>query len=474
MTRSGSRSLVRQSSSKPYMRRKSSAGAGSSSSRRSEEGSTGLTKYVGEVNLSFEQDLFQAKGSKRDSVAEAGEREAGDEVAELGAPLSRSRTLTGKALSILPKGSKKRLTASGPVAENEEMAQDESDELTTRSVSTFGRALSSFRQGKPSAPKEIDLWKPDADAILGITFEVPADESLKGVVVAQIHAGYLMARSKKLRIGDVIHAVNGRPVATPQEGATLLREATGVIQLVVSRVNAKPKDSEGDPKDASKDDGKDMRTRSFLPMSIRGRPPSGKAKKEDEPEAANNTTVVVSCSQLILESKKIVGETAGLDDTLDELYRQLKAKEIASQAALHQLMALVGQTTVEQAGLVIANAHQGTLPEGWVEYFDKETNRCYYYNVHTKTTTWYKPRKDKPPPPPPPGQPPKRRASGGEGRSTSGGSVGSDGGNSTSTGHGVAGAIAAMHSKKKMVETVQLDCTRAPRNGAQGLVSVSL
>ena len=77
---------------------------------------------------------------------------------------------------------------------------------------------------------------------------------------------------------------------------------------------------------------------------------------------------------------------------------------------------------VEQAGLVIANAHQGTLPDGWVEYFDKETNRCYYYNVHTKTTTWYKPRKDKPPPPPPPGAPPgaatRRQSSGGSSAST--------------------------------------------------------
>ena len=70
--------------------------------------------------------------------------------------------------------------------------------------------------------------------------------------------------------------------------------------------------------------------------------------------------------------------------------------------ALKTLVSLVGQTTVEQAGLVISNAQSGALPDGWVEYFDKASGRQYYYNVHTKTTTWYKPRKDKPPPPPPP------------------------------------------------------------------------
>jgi len=262
-------------------------------------------------------------------------------------------------------------------------------------------------------------------------------------------------------------------VTTPQEGASLLREAKGVIQLVVSRVNAKPKESE----DAMKDDGKDAaRTRSFLPVSLPGRKKAKVGKDEPEPEQQANTTVVVSCSQLILESKKIVGEAAGLDEELDALYASLKAKEVGSQVALQKLMDLVGQTTVEQAGLVIANAHQGTLPEGWVEYFDKETNRCYYYNVHTKTTTWYKPRKDKPPPPPPPGAPPgattRRKSSSG---SSDGIKTPRDPEHTGSnTGHGVAGAIAAMQTKKKMVETVQLECAIAPRNGPQGLQSVSL
>lgn len=73
---------------------------------------------------------------------------------------------------------------------------------------------------------------------------------------------------------------------------------------------------------------------------------------------------------------------------LDELYTELKADEISSADALKVLLKLVGQPVVEQASLVIAHGQKGKMPEGWVEYYDKDYNRCYYYNVHTKTTTW--------------------------------------------------------------------------------------
>ena len=129
------------------------------------------------------------------------------------------------------------------------------------------------------------------------------------------------------------------------------------------------------------------------------------APKED---ADGNQTVVVSCSQLIIESKRIVGTAGGIDQTLDELFAKLKAKEVGSKEALTKLMELVGQTTVEQAGLVIANAAKGSLPDGWVEYMDSQSNKKYYYNVHTKATTWTKPVKPREPPPPP--EPARRRS----------------------------------------------------------------
>jgi len=135
-----------------------------------------------------------------------------------------------------------------------------------------------------------DIYKANRDDVLGLTFEVPEDPSFKGVVVANIAGGGLIARSKKLRCGDVLHAVNGQPVATPQQGASLLREAKGVVQLMVTRANAKTKRYEAEP---DEDAGEEIaKTRSFLP-SLSMRPKGKKKKEEEEEERATNTTVVV-------------------------------------------------------------------------------------------------------------------------------------------------------------------------------------
>ena len=100
-----------------------------------------------------------------------------------------------------------------------------------------------------------------------------------------------------------------------------------------------------------------------------------------------------------------------------------------------------------------------------------------YYNARTRATTWYKPRKDQPPPPPPsrPSDAERkgrnrlpRRPSGRDS------SPSMEVPNHTSQGHAVSEAIAAMQTKKKMVETVQIECAIAPRHGHQGLQSVSL
>lgn len=379
---------------------------------------------------------FDESGSKNVGM------EAEDAMAELGAS---TRTRTGTR-SILP-GSKK----SARTADNE-------DGLS-RSESTLGRAISSFRNGKAPKPKEIDIWKPSQDEGFGVTFEVPDDASLKGVVVSDIRSGGLAARSKKLRVGDVLHMVNGRAASTPQVAATMLREAKGVVQLVITRAHAQPKQRE--EADAGEEEGS---------CSHVAAPAAEEA----------NTTVVVSCSSLIVESRRIVGDAGGLAERLDELYEQLKAKTVRSQAALRQLTELVGQATVEQAGLAIASAQQGTMPEGWVEYFDRANGRPYYYNVHTRTTTWCKPRKDLPPPPPP-----RRSGSGGssamedevrrlrrEDSSCDEARLAVE--NHTSQGHAVSEAIAAMQTKKKMVETVQIECQRSHQGGKEGLQTVSL
>jgi hypothetical protein len=172
---------------------------------------------------------------------------------------------------------------------------------------------------------------------------------------------------------------------------------------------------------------------------------------------------------------------------------------VASQDALARLVSLVGQTAVEQAGLVIANKHQGNLADGWVQYYDATSAQHYYYHVHSKVTTWTKPAREPP-------QPPPRRLS----RSSSAApahdaAVASpaadeaDGaaaaaadaavpspaddspeaahareGSRSRVRHGVAEAIAARATRQRMVEEVQFECSLAPDHGVAGLQSVSL
>lgn len=133
---------------------------------------------------------------------------------------------------------------------------------------------------------------------------------------------------------------------------------------------------------------------------------AGKKKDEKKADAAGGSadggqkTVFISCSTLIKEVKLCVGPEQ--QAPLDALYDQLAKHEIPAEAAVTKLMAMVGSTMVQQAGLSVMNAQKGVLPHGWLEYSDEASGRPYYYNVHTKVTTWYKPTGTVPPPPPPP------------------------------------------------------------------------
>lgn len=105
-----------------------------------------------------------------------------------------------------------------------------------------------------------------------------------------------------------------------------------------------------------------------------------------------------------------------------------------------------------------------------------------YYNVHTKATTWYTPRKDKPPPPPPPRRPSGQESARSHRASKSSpqmrrtsrrsSSVAMEVINNTSQGHAVSEVIAAMQTKRKMVEAVQSECQRG--HDQRGLETVSL
>ncbi|KAL3906014.1 MAG: hypothetical protein SGPRY_010702 [Prymnesium sp.] len=364
VTRLGSRGLLRQQGSKPYVR---------TNSCRTElsDSSSGLTGYVGEITLSFDE-------------AQTGETRQGKKQAQA-EPDGACSSNTADAVRQSMMGKRRH---SSQVEGSASLLKE--NEAGTRASSSFGRVLYSMTQRKAEgAPRKVRIMKADKDAMLGIVLQVPADDCLKGVVVTQIDSGFLISRSKKLRVGDVIHAVNGLPISTPQQGASLFGEASGDIEILMSRANAKAKQCEkfldADPPnlgESSLEDGGSHPAESTRAQhsSPAHRTRSGR-NSSAEPDMERRTTVVVSCSQLILECKRIVGRVAALDEKLDELYASLKAKEISSQNALQSLSKLVGQGTVEQAGLVIAHGKKGQLPNGWVEYFDKETSRSYYYNA---------------------------------------------------------------------------------------------
>ena len=112
------------------------------------------------------------------------------------------------------------------------------------------------------------------------------------------------------------------------------------------------------------------------------------AKLDGEPDV----TVFISCTTLIKEVKLCVD--AKQHPPLDALLDNLVNRKIAAEEAVKHLQTLVGTTLVQQAGMSVKNAKTGTLPHGWLEYTDERSGRPYYYNVHTRTTTWYKPKND--------------------------------------------------------------------------------
>lgn len=116
---------------------------------------------------------------------------------------------------------------------------------------TLGRALSSLGRGasRVEKPRQIDLLTPSKDDSFGIWLQPvelqEQEEVLMGVIVAEISPFGVVARSgKKLRVGDVLHVVNGKAVTTPLEATAVLNEASEsdikTIQLVVTRTHTRP------------------------------------------------------------------------------------------------------------------------------------------------------------------------------------------------------------------------------------------
>lgn len=103
------------------------------------------------------------------------------------------------------------------------------------------RGVQSARDGSQSArvpgqPNflEVDFFKPSG-AVIGLTLAAPGDPNLEGVMVAEVEPGGVLAKCKKVAPGDTIHAVNGNVCTTHQEASTLVREAKGIIQFIITR-----------------------------------------------------------------------------------------------------------------------------------------------------------------------------------------------------------------------------------------------
>lgn len=84
-----------------------------------------------------------------------------------------------------------------------------------------------------------------SSTVLGITFEPSAADG--SVVVAALQPGYAAAEAGTLRLGDVIHEINGESVASAEQAGGRLKAAHGTIRIALTRENAKPKNGRVTP-----------------------------------------------------------------------------------------------------------------------------------------------------------------------------------------------------------------------------------
>jgi len=94
-----------------------------------------------------------------------------------------------------------------------------------------------------SAPREVCLFKAD-DAPIGMTLVKPALDGLspegEGVMVAALVPGGIAAKTKRIKSGDLLCAVNGVKVLDYKHAADLLRTAKGLVQCVIMSPSSLP------------------------------------------------------------------------------------------------------------------------------------------------------------------------------------------------------------------------------------------
>jgi hypothetical protein len=140
LSRSGSRRDARRDAAAPYLNRRMSSRLAALDT--SGQGSTGLTKYLGDSSLGFDDSM------EDDAVPEMASKAKKNDVP--------------RTTSMVPGFGRPRGGSDGRKA----AADDDDDLARSSSISTFGRALSSFRQGKTPKAKEIGALRCPARARL--------------------------------------------------------------------------------------------------------------------------------------------------------------------------------------------------------------------------------------------------------------------------------------------------------------------
>jgi len=276
----------------------------------------------------------------------------------------------------------------------------EGDGDAARSTSFFKGGMKSFARGKNKGPPLPKNWKivKEKDSVYYVNTitnqrsHEPPPPLPKGWKEAMHRdSGRVYYYNKTTRETTFEFPGNGavgEDADDDDDDDPMDAPSVSFIGRTISKITGKKK----------KDDGLDR----SATLSKRSQTMKTGKEKEAAPAAAPaaaQKTVFISCSQLIKEVKLCVGPEQ--QAPLDALYEKLTSQQIPAELAVKQLMELVGSTIVQQAGLSVMNTQKGTLPHGWLEYTDEASGRPYYYNVHTKVTTWYKPTGGGPTPPPP-------------------------------------------------------------------------
>ena len=284
-----------------------------------------------------------------------------------------------------------------------------------RAISLFGGKPKKKKEAKPKDEEEGDLGFGDrAMSLFGGKAKKKDDEALP--------PNWKKAKDKDGKVYYFNSVTQVRQYTTPRKLPKGWQEAlhkdSGRVYYVHKATRkttfAFPQESEGDAEneeeaaDEKEGGGLIGKTLSFATGGM-----LGKKKKDDEmgrtatmvkkkdggdsgraaeKTEKKETTVFISCTTLIKEVKLCVD--AKQHPPLDALLDNLVNRKIAAEEAVKHLQTLVGTTLVQQAGMSVKNAKTGALPHGWLEYTDERSGRSYYYNVHSKTTTWYKPKKD--------------------------------------------------------------------------------